>query len=379
MATRQTDTDLRLGRNAALAQPRSPIADVTGLLASPLGIVVGMLVSAAVLVAVGRTLGLNQIAAAETFVIVFTSLVVEAIPFVLLGATVAAAIEVFVPQRLFSRIARLPVALQLPVASAGALAFPVCECGSVPVARRLMAKGMAPAAGIAFMLAAPAINPVVLASTWVAYEGRGNALEMTLGRAAVGLFVAVVAGVVIGRLSTKSLLRERPASASEAVTAASRYAHDHGQDALDADGCAISATGSKPRKGRLFAAHVADDFLFMGRYLVIGAALAAVIQVILPQDIITGLGDLPVLSTLALMGLAFVMALCSEADAFVAISFTQFRFASQLGFLNFGPIVDTKLLALYGATFTRGFIRALLPVAIITVVAATVVFGLFVE
>ncbi|MGH2808701.1 MAG: permease [Actinomycetota bacterium] len=108
-----------------------------------------------------RLLGLAEQPIAQTFTIVFTAIVVEAIPFVLLGATVSAIIEVYVSDRTFQRVAGLPVPLQLPLAAMGGFAFPVCECGSVPVARRLIGRGMHPSAGVAFMLASPIFNPIV--------------------------------------------------------------------------------------------------------------------------------------------------------------------------------------------------------------------------
>lgn len=141
--------------------------------------------------------GVDETQGAQTFALVFTAIVAEALPFVLLGALAAALLEVYVPDRVFARIAHLPLALQLPAAVAGGFAFPVCECGSVPVARRLIAKGMHPSAGLAFMIASPIFNPIVLGSTWVAYEARGLGLEMVLGRAGLGLVLAIVAGWAI--------------------------------------------------------------------------------------------------------------------------------------------------------------------------------------
>src|SRR3954447_9184433 len=158
-------------------------------------------------VLVARSAGLADIPAVTTLGVIFTSIVIEALPFILLGAIVSAAIAVFVPDTAFARLARLPRALQVPGAALAGVGFPVCECGSVPVARRLLSRGIDPAAGIAFMLAAPILNPIVLASTWVAYDGRGKALEMTLARAGLGLAIAIVAGLVIGRRADEPLLR----------------------------------------------------------------------------------------------------------------------------------------------------------------------------
>ena len=307
------------------------------------------------LVFLGRLGGLADVSAVETFVLILTSIVVEALPFVLLGAAVSALIEVFVSDSTFERLARLPVPLQLPGAALGGLAFPVCECGSVPVARRLISRGLHPSAGLAFMLAAPIINPIVLLSTVVAYRGRGVAAEMVIGRAGLGLLLAMVAGWALGSQGSKGLLRARDDGPE-----ASRSHDNHHEEASS--------------KGRAFVEHLAGDFFFMGRFIVIGGALAAALQTMIPQDIVAGVATTPVIGSLALMGIAFVLSLCSEADAFVAVSFTQFPLGSQLAFLVFGPVVDAKLAFLYGATFRRRFVGRLIVVAVPIVLAGSLWF-----
>lgn len=302
----------------------------------------------AALLLAARAAGAGDDAAIQTFVLVFSSIVIEALPFVLMGALVAATLAVYVPDRVFDRIAALPLPLQLPGLALTGMAFPVCECGSVPVARRLIVRGIHPAAGLGFMLAAPIINPIVLLSTWVAYSGRGVGAEMVLGRAALGTVVAVAAGWALGRKGA-TLLRVSPAA---------HDAHDH-----------------EHRSRRdVFVDQLADDFLFMGKFLVLGAALAAALQTAIPQSIVSGIADTQILSALALMGLAVMLSLCSEADAFVAVSFAAFPIGAQLAFLVFGPIVDTKLAALYGAVFRAGFAIKLALVAAPIVVAGSLVF-----
>jgi len=294
----------------------------------------------AVPVALLRILGVSESQGAQTFALVFTAIVAEALPFVLLGALAAALLEVYVPDRVFDRIAHLPVALQLPAAAMGGFAFPVCECGSVPVARRLIAKGMHPSAGLAFMFASPIFNPIVLGSTWVAYEARGLGLKMVLGRAGLGLILAIVAGWAIGTKGASDLLR--PPS--------DHRGHDHDP----------SCRSSKQES---FVSHLIDDFFYMGKFLILGAALAATMQAVIPQSLINGAASSPVIASLVLMGVAFISSLCSEADAFVAVSFAPFPIGSQLAFLVFGPILDFKLFFLYGGTF-RGLVGPLAVVAI---------------
>src|SRR3954447_4398941 len=154
-----------------------------------------------------RVLAPQNIGWAQNFLLVFSSLLIEAVPFVLIGALASAAIEVFVPSSAFEKLTKLPKALQLPAAGVAGVAFPVCECGSVPVARRLAAKGLMPSAAVTFMLAAPVVNPVVIASTFVAYRGRGPLWTMVIGRFSLGLLTAIIVGWVLGGRTKEQLLK----------------------------------------------------------------------------------------------------------------------------------------------------------------------------
>ena len=302
------------------------------------------------LFAVGALLRLTDpgsaVPALQNFFLVFGSLLIEAIPFVLLGAFVSAAIEVFLPSSALERLARLPRPMQLPAAGLAGLGFPVCECGSVPVARRLVSKGLAPSAAVTFMLAAPILNPIVIASTVVAYRGRGIMPLMVLGRAGLGLLAAVAVGFAVSDRTKETLLKADP-------DADSHHEHDD--------------------QGRLrgFFTHLSSDFFFMGRFLVLGATVAAALQTFVPQSVLGSVANTPLLSLVALMMLAFLLSLCSESDAFVAASFVQFGPGAQLAFLVFGPMVDTKLGFLYSGTFTRGFLRTVVLVAGSVILAAT--------
>lgn len=283
--------------------------------------------------------------------VVFGSLVIQAMPFVLVGALAAAVIEVFVPLRVFESIGRLPRTLQLPAAALAGMGFPICECGSVPVARQLIVRGLAPSAAITFMLAAPVMNPVVIASTIYAYGGRGVLWTMVLGRMGLGLVVAMAAGWVLGAARKDGLLRVARSEPS-----------------------AVELGPPEPRWRRL-AMHLAGDFLFLGRYLLLGAAVAAIVQTFLPQRALAGIATTPVVDILLMMALAALLSLCSESDAFIAASFAHFGPSAQLAFLVFGPMVDLKLIALYSGTFKQGSVRTV----VVTVAATTLVATLWVQ
>ena len=306
-------------------------------------------------------LGVPQL---RTFLLVSSAVLLEAVPFVVFGALVSAAIETFVPTRLFEKVGRLPAGLQMPIAGLGGFAFPLCDCAAVPVARRLMSKGLAPAAVVTFMLSAPIINPVTIISTAVAYRGRDLMWPMILGRTVLALMVAMTVGWVIAGRKRSQLLRHRDEE-SAAPSCGS------------CDGCAGEGHCSTNRESRAgaFFSQVATDFAVLGKYLVIGAIAAGVMKTFIPQSVLGSVAETPILNVGALMGLGALLSLCSSSDAFVAASFVQFGAAPQLAFLVFPSMVDTKLGFLYRGTFGEGFTRTVVVIA----GAATIAGALWME
>jgi uncharacterized membrane protein YraQ (UPF0718 family) len=204
------------------------------------------------------------------------------------------------------------------------------------------------------MLAAPIVNPLVLVSTWVAYGGGRHGIDVAVARGVLGLATALAAGALIGR---HAALRPTAPADDDDDDEPDHHQHSH-------DG-----------KLEAFGAHLTHDFLSMGRFIVVGAALAALLQTVVPQTSLAGLAGTPVVAELALMAIAFALSLCSEADAFVAASLGSFGLGSQLAFLVFGPIADAKLTILYSATFRRLFALRLLAVAIPVVLAGSLIAG----
>jgi uncharacterized membrane protein YraQ (UPF0718 family) len=289
----------------------------------------------------------------RTFVTIFLGIFIEAVPFLLAGTLASGLIEVFVSrERVLKLSPRSPLAGALAGALLG-LTFPVCECGVVPLTRRLLRKGLPLPAAIAYVLAAPVINPIVIASTWAAF-GAGKVLAMRL---ALTLVVAIVTGCVfaLARDPGRVLLAE-PATADGCC-----------QDE-ETVGAAGFLTPSWPRRWAQVVAVTGDEFFEMGHYLVLGSLLAAGMQTLVPQSLLLGVGRGPVGSVLALLLLAFVLSVCSTVDAFVALAFANtFSTGALLGFLAFGPMVDVKSLGLLLGVFRRRAVAylALLPLAMI--------------
>lgn len=279
----------------------------------------------------------------QTWTTVFVSVLVQAMPFLVFGVTLSAVIAVFVPRSFWARALPGHPALAVPVASVAGVVLPGCECGSVPIAGSLIRRGVTPAAALAFLLAAPAINPIVLAGTAVAFP---NNPEMVLGRGVAGLIVAMLMGWLWLKLGKADWLRLphrlAPAGASRAEA---------------------------------FWASVRHDVIHAGGFLVLGAMAAATINVVVPERWLLTLADNPWLSVLALAILAVLLSICSEADAFVAASLSQFSLLSRLVFLVVGPMVDLKLISMQTGVFGRRFAARFAPVTFVVAVLVAVAVG----
>ncbi|HEU4396821.1 MAG TPA: permease [Actinomycetota bacterium] len=275
---------------------------------------------------------------------VFVAIAVQAMPFLVLGVTISAAVAALVPAGFLPRILPRRPALAVPVAAAAGAALPGCECGSVPIAGRLVARGALPGAALAFLLSAPAINPVVLTATAVAFPGRP---AVVLARLLASLLAATVVGLVWVRTGRDELLE--------------RVRRRRGED----DGPALA----------VLVATAQRDLLQAGGFLVVGAATAATLQTAVPRSILDAVAGAGPLAFGAMAGLAVVMAICSEADAFVAASLTQFSLSARLAFMVVGPMVDVKLIALQAGTFGRGFALRFAPLTLAVALASSALIG----
>jgi uncharacterized membrane protein YraQ (UPF0718 family) len=279
----------------------------------------------------------------QSWMTVFVAVLVQALPFLVLGVLLSAAIAVFVPPSFFARALPKRPALAVPVAGAAGAVLPGCECASVPVAGALVRRGVTPAAALAFLLSAPAINPIVLTATAVAFPGNP---EMVLARLVASLLVACAMGWLWHRLGRTDWLR---------LPARTPY---------DGQGAGAAFWGS-----------VRHDVTHAGGFLVIGAMAAATLKAVVPADWLALAAGHPVLSVLALAALAVLLSICSEADAFVAASLTQFSLTARLTFLVVGPMVDLKLFAMQAGTFGRAFALRFAPATLALAVLVSALTG----
>ena len=305
-----------------------------------------MLVAAAIIVGIVAQLrvveGLSGPAVATASTI-FVSIVVQALPFLVLGVLLSGAIIAFVPSTLWDRILPRNPVLAVPVAGCAGMALPGCECASVPVSSALMRSGVGASAALTFLLAAPAVNPVVIVSTLVAFPGQP---QFALARFIASMGVAVTMGWLWLRFGREAWIR-------------------------------TPKSGHDPHATRwqLFRRSATHDLLHAGGFLVVGAGVAATLDAIVPPSAMDSLAEQAVLGVLALALLAVILCVCSEADAFIAASFTPFSPTAQLAFMVVGPTVDLKLIGMQAGIFGRRFASRFAPTTFLVAILASFLVG----
>jgi len=287
------------------------------------------------------------------FALSFLAIIFEGIPFLLLGSLVSGAVEAFVPREVINRWLPRNYAAAIAVSALMGLVLPMCECASVVVIRRLIRKGLPLSCAITYMMAAPIVSPVVALSTYVAFRGQ-NPLEMTLLRLVLGFLIAVGVGMAVRDIPAEKLLQPAMLDTLPGRRRTGLSVAVPGDDgALD--------LADESVRGRLFRTiqSATSDFLDVTVFFVVGAAIASVFNTAVNQSLLVPLATNPALSVMAMMVLAFALAICSSTNAFIAVSFRMFPPSAKLAFLLFGPVFDTKLFFLYGAVFRRWFVLTL--------------------
>ncbi len=316
----------------------------------------------------------------QSFAFSFLSVLFESVPFLLLGGLLSGLIEVFVPARWMTRMLPRRAGTAILISGLLGLVFPMCECGIVPVIRRLMKKGLPISCAVTYLLAAPVVNPIVAFSTFAAFRGQQPGL--TLGfRLGLSYLVAILVGAVVQRLKPEQFLHPLvlatlPGRATRTsgfripslvgAAAAAPFSLEGtdegsgGEDALAAlENVEKELQVTFGRRLLLALQRGANDFLDVAVFVVIGAALASVFNTAVDQTRIYPLAMNPWTATGSLMLLAFVVAVCSTSDAFIAATLTAFPLTAKLAFLVFGPVFDLKLVFLYSLVFRRRFVLAL--------------------
>ena len=300
---------------------------------------------------------------------VFTGIVLQAVPFMLLGALLSSALYAFVPDRLLIKIFPKKYGIGfLTALFAGAL-FPVCECAAVPLMRSLIKKGVAMPIAVTFMLASPIVNPISIVSTLYAFPQQPS---VAFYRLCFGLLIACAIGLLLLLYPEEKYLKEdfdrepavQPHSLGDAAAAfrlATGRSVQNSHSEPSSDNFSATAAESKVQwlQAKVYALlmHTCSEFFTTGPFLILGAFITALIRAAVPQEFFSITSGSAAGSLLVMMLFAFVFSACSTSDAFIARSFlNRFSFGSILGFLVYGPMMDIKNLFMLLSLFKKRFV-----------------------
>lgn len=292
------------------------------------------------------------------FLFAFLGILFEGAPYILLGTIISGFIDAYLPSNIMDRF--LPKNRYFAIIISGLLGaiFPVCECAIVPVIRRLVQKGLPVSCAITYMLSAPIVNPIVAISTYSAFSG-DDALFMTLSRIGVAYLVTVLFGFVIHQFSVRSILKDKLLNKIQKAPLSA---------------VKEEAKLPNPTSDKLLIAlrSSSRDFLDVGMYFIIGVMITALYRTQIDQSIVDGFGESDWVGIPTMMILSFVLSLCSTSDAFIASQMLSFSASAKLAFLTYGPMMDVKLVFMYGAIFKPKFVMMM---AISLFVAIAIIFG----
>ncbi len=274
----------------------------------------------------------------QNFSVIFISIVLEAMPFIMMGAFISALIQVFITENTIARFLPKNKLLGVFAAALSGLIFPVCECAVIPIARRLIKKGVPVNMAVAFMLAVPIVNPIVLLSTYYAFHAKPY---MVLVRGGFGFAIAVSIGLIIDLLQRKNSPLKASFIEADSLCACG-YVHSY-----------------KKKQSKLMEIihHTNAELYDIGKFLILGAFISAFFQTVIAREHVLIVGQHPLYSIAAMMIFAFLISLCSEADAFIANTFVgQFTYGGITAFMLLGPMLDIKNMLMLTASFKKNFI-----------------------
>jgi uncharacterized membrane protein YraQ (UPF0718 family) len=270
------------------------------------------------------------------------SVLIESLPFVVLGVVLSIVVQVWVPPGVIERWMPRRAWARRAVLSLLGMLVPVCECGNVPFARGLLIRGFSVPETLTFLIAAPIVNPIVILTTHQAFGwDSGILVPRLLG----GYAIANLLGWLYSRSpDPDGLLTDRFRATCDIVT------------------------NEPGGRGRRSLTQFILELRAVMPALIIGSAIAGAVQVLVPRDALLAIGSNPVLSIATMTALAMTVAICSNVDAFFALSFAStFSPGSLVVFLLVGPLIDIKMLALMRTTFTT---RTLVGIVTIVLLAA---------
>ena len=303
---------------------------------------------------------------------IFVSLLVQILPFLLIGAIISSLIQVFVPAGKFNRIFAKTSPKSMLAALFAGVFFPVCDCAMVPIATSIVKKGYSVPVAITFLLASPAVNPVVIMSTVYAFP---NQPMMVVYRVVFGLLIALFAGLSLMVLETLYKRKSRQSNIEgHFINTEGDWSYGWGnkiiKDYINKYSISQASLARLNLKGRMryleaISIHTKNELFKMGFYLVIGAFISSVLQVMVPKGLFLQVNKVNSISVLVMIVAAFFISICSTSNAFIARSFYNIMpLNSLLAFMVMGPMLDVTNLSVMLGTFKKGFVFKLIAVLV---------------
>lgn len=297
--------------------------------------------------------------------IIFTSIFFESLPFLLLGAFISSIIETYVSDETMAKIIPKNKVFGSFVGIFLGLFLPACDCAVIPVSKRFLKKKVPINVAVSFMLASPIINPVVLLSTYYAFFKTNP--EVFWYRLLFGIIIALVIGIIMGiiynnkRVIKNELLEDDDDDDCCACECEHHHEHHH-KHTLKGDLLSIIK-------------HTANDMFEVVKYLMFGALIASIVQVMLPRSVMNVFNDNQVLSILVLMIFAYLISLCSTSDSFVGKSLLQsFSKGSVMAYLLLGPMIDVKNTFVLLGNYKKSFVITLISlIFVVTFICSWIV------
>ncbi len=296
--------------------------------------------------------------------IIFTSIFFESLPFLLLGAVISAIIETFVSNETMAKLFPKNKILGSLVGVFLGLFLPACDCAVIPVSKRLLKKGVPVNAAVSFMLASPIINPVVLLSTYYAFYKSNPSIFYA--RIVLGIVVALIVGLIMGIIYDKKVVVKEVYENNEDDEedyACCSISHEHTDFKHNHD-----CNHKHDSKLLSIINHSAYDLFEVVKYLMIGALIASLFQVLMPRSILTLFNSNNVLSIIVLMIFAYLISLCSTSDSFVGKSLmNSFTKGSIIAYLLLGPMIDIKNTMVLLGNYKKKFVFTLISLIFIMI------------
>lgn len=324
-----------------------------------------------------RDLSISNSDRMRTLTTIFMSIFIEGLPFILLGVLVSSLIHVFVNEDLIYRVIPRNPILSIPMSVGLGLFLPICECGIVPISKRLMQKGMPPSVAITFLLSAPVVNPITIFSTYVAF---GNQWSIALQRVGLAALLAVIIGFLFHlffhrkelswilqteheKIAQMEVAATVQTNSTESVSHGGCCSHHTTKDASSSDTCCDHSHSHGESMGEkvnhtLF--HTIFEFFNTAKYFVLGAMIASFFQVFIGVAALKEVTGNEFVSILFVITLAFLLSICSSSDAFIAASLrTVLPSSSIFAFLVYGPMMDLKNFLMMAGNFRASVVNFL--------------------